>query len=59
MVCFTTTSDLSVELPFTLTHPKPVESPPPSRHMSIVPQEKSSTDTAVAIETDLIHLDDG
>ncbi|XP_013419679.1 beta-arrestin-1-like isoform X3 [Lingula anatina] len=45
--------DLAVELPFTLTHPKPVEEPPPpSRSASIAP---SSGDAP--IDTNLIQLD--
>jgi len=51
-------SDLSVELPFTLTHPKPVESPPPTRQASIVPLDRPE-DVPVPIEADLIQLDDG
>ncbi|XP_071165122.1 beta-arrestin-1-like isoform X1 [Mytilus edulis] len=45
--------DLSVELPFTLTHPKPLESPPPSRSVSLVPTE----DGDVPVDTNLIQLD--
>lgn len=46
-------SDLSVELPFTLTHPKPPESPPPSRPASAIPQGGSDT----PVDTNLIQLD--
>lgn len=45
--------DLSVELPFTLTHPKPPESPPPSRSVSLVPTEGGD----VPVDTNLIQLD--
>ncbi|XP_061194576.1 beta-arrestin-1-like isoform X2 [Saccostrea echinata] len=45
--------DLCVELPFTLTHPKPAESPPPSRPISVVPKEGDN----VPVDTDLIQLD--
>ncbi|KAK2167763.1 hypothetical protein LSH36_24g04029, partial [Paralvinella palmiformis] len=46
-------SDLSVELPFTLTHPKPPETPPTSRPTSAAPQG-GSTDP---VDTNLIQLD--
>lgn len=46
--------DLSVELPFTLTHPKPPETPPPSRPASAV-QNVSEGD--VPVDTNLIQLD--
>lgn len=46
-------SDLSVELPFTLTHPKPPESPPPSRSVSLVPTEGGD----IPVDTNLIQLD--
>lgn len=52
--------DLSVELPFTLTHPKPVESPPPSRPESEVPpvqQQQNKQPTEAAVDTNLIQLD--
>ncbi|XP_046369240.1 arrestin red cell-like isoform X2 [Haliotis rufescens] len=45
--------DLSVELPFTLTHPKPPESPPPSRPASLVPAEGGDA----PVDTNLIQLD--
>ncbi|XP_025080363.1 beta-arrestin-1-like isoform X1 [Pomacea canaliculata] len=44
--------DLSVELPFTLTHPKPIESPPPSRPPSMVPPEVETP-----VDANLIKLD--
>jgi beta-arrestin len=44
---------LSVELPFTLTHPKPPESPPPSRSVSIVPSGEGD----IPVDTNLIQLD--
>jgi beta-arrestin len=46
-------SDLTVELPFTLTHPKPPESPPPSRPISAAPMGGSDT----PVDTNLIQLD--
>lgn len=46
-------SDLCVELPFTLTHPKPPESPPPSRPISVVSKEGENA----PVDTDLIQLD--
>ncbi|KAK7484420.1 hypothetical protein BaRGS_00024305, partial [Batillaria attramentaria] len=45
--------DLSVELPFTLTHPKPPETPPPSRPPSMVPPESSDA----PVDTNLIQFD--
>ena len=48
-------SDLSVELPFTLTHPKPPETPPPSRPVSANPQG-GDADSA-PVDTNLIQLD--
>lgn len=45
--------DLSVELPFTLTHPKPLETPPPSRPPSLVPPESSEA----PVDTNLIQFD--
>ncbi|KAL5004556.1 hypothetical protein ScPMuIL_018012 [Solemya velum] len=45
--------DLAVELPFTLTHPKPAESPPPSRPTSSVPPEGGDA----PLDTNLIQLD--
>lgn len=51
-------SDLSLELPFTLTHPKPPETPPPSRSASIVPSVAGIVpDTNNAIDTNLIQLE--
>ncbi|KAK2162641.1 hypothetical protein NP493_1511g00000 [Ridgeia piscesae] len=47
-------SDLSVELPFTLTHPKPPETPPSSRTPSAVPPSESPD---VPLDTNLIQLD--
>jgi len=49
-------SDLSVELPFTLTHPKPPESPQSSRPPSTVPPTDSG-DNQVPVDTNLIQLD--
>ena len=49
-------SDLSVELPFTLTHPKPPESPQSSRPPSTVPPGESG-DSQVPVDTNLIQLD--
>jgi len=46
--------DLSVELPFTLTHPKPPESPPPSRPSSAMPQGGPDDQP---VDTNLIQLD--
>nr|BAR90776.1 beta arrestin [Nautilus pompilius] len=43
--------DLAVELPFTLTHPKPVETPPPSRPISVTQEQQEPVDT------NLIQLD--
>ncbi|KAK3095403.1 hypothetical protein FSP39_014228 [Pinctada imbricata] len=45
--------DLAVELPFTLTHPKPPETPPPSRPISVA--TKGNDDAP--IDTNLIQLD--
>lgn len=45
--------DLAVELPFTLTHPKPPETPPPSRPISVT--TKGNEDAP--IDTNLIQLD--
>ncbi len=47
-------SDLSVELPFTLTHPKPPETPPPSRPASANPQGGNADQP---VDTNLIQLD--
>ncbi|KAI8770618.1 beta-arrestin-1 isoform X1 [Biomphalaria glabrata] len=47
------TKELAVELPFTLTHPKPPDSPAPSRSASIAPAEGGD----VPIDTNLIQLD--
>jgi len=49
-------SDLSVELPFTLTHPKPPESPQTSRPSSTVPPGEAG-DSQVPVDTNLIQLD--
>jgi len=46
-------SDLTVELPFTLTHPKPPESPPPSRPISAAPGSEGDA----PVDTNLIQLD--
>ena len=53
-------SDLSLELPFTLTHPKPKESPPPSRPVSAA-KDSSQDGNSVAQqpEINLIQLDVG
>ena len=53
-VMFFCLSDLSVEMPFTLTHPKPPESPPPSRPSSAAPQGAT---TETPVDTNLIQLD--
>ena len=45
--------DLAVELPFTLTHPKPVETPPPTRTPSMVPVEPGES----PVDTNLIQFD--
>ncbi|XP_064614762.1 beta-arrestin-1-like isoform X3 [Liolophura sinensis] len=45
--------DLAVELPFTLTHPKPPETPPPSRSASIAPTEGGDA----PLDANLIQLD--
>jgi len=47
---------MSVELPFTLTHPKPVETPPTSRPASTVPQAVPAAGDLPA-DTNLIQLD--
>ena len=52
---FSHCSDLSVELPFTLTHPKPVETPPPSRPPSTLPQ--GTLIGEIPVDTNLIQLD--
>jgi len=46
--------DLAVELPFTLTHPKPPESPPPSRPASAMPAGGNGD---APVDTNLIQLD--
>ncbi|CAH1781673.1 unnamed protein product [Owenia fusiformis] len=46
-------SDLAVELPFTLTHPKPPDSPPPSRPASAVIRP----DGDAPVDANLIQLD--
>jgi len=57
MLCdLLTRSDLSVELPFTLTHPKPPESPQSSRPPSTVPPNATG-DSQQPIDTNLIQLD--
>jgi len=48
-------SDLSVELPFTMTHPKPIESPDVSRKASVVPVDGQPGEPA--LDTNLIQLD--
>lgn len=55
-------SDLSVELPFTLTHPKPTESPPPSRPASALLQGTNAQPGGgpggdAPIDTNLIQLE--
>lgn len=58
-------SDLSLELPFTLTHPKPPESPASSRPPSAAPPADSDappdydavTGNRVPVDTNLIQLD--
>jgi beta-arrestin len=50
-------SDLSVELPFTLTHPKPPESPPPSRPTSAMPTGGEGDAAVEGVDTNLIQLD--
>ncbi|XP_059179421.1 beta-arrestin-1-like [Physella acuta] len=45
--------ELAVELPFTLTHPKPPDSPTPSRSASIAPPEGGDA----PVDTNLIQLD--
>ncbi|RUS75530.1 hypothetical protein EGW08_016698 [Elysia chlorotica] len=45
--------ELAVELPFTLTHPKPPDSPAPSRSASIAPTEAGDA----PLDTNLIQLD--
>jgi len=54
--CALSCSDLSVELPFTLTHPKPPESPQSSRPPSTVPPTDAG-DSQVPVDTNLIQLD--
>ena len=49
-------SDLSVELPFTLTHPKPPESPQTSRPSSAAPPSETG-ENQVPVDTNLIQLD--
>ncbi|XP_069105191.1 beta-arrestin-1-like [Argopecten irradians] len=46
--------DLAVELPFTLTHPKPPESPPTSRPVSLTQQDGGKD---APVDTNLIQLD--
>nr|ADY16712.1 arrestin [Argopecten irradians] len=46
--------DLAVELPFTLTHPKPPESPPTSRPVSPTQQDGGKD---APVDTNLIQLD--
>lgn len=46
--------DLAVELPFTLTHPKPPESPVPSRTVS---EQKLPDEGDQGVDTNLIQLD--
>ena len=43
-----------MELPFTLTHPKPPESPPPSRPASAMPGGGNGD---APVDTNLIQLD--
>ena len=51
-------SNLSLELPFTLTHPKPPESPVSSRPPSAVPPSDTPANSQVAaVDTNLIQLD--
>jgi len=55
-------SDLSVELPFTLTHPKPIETPPPTRPVSTVPSQGGGAGGGASgdvclVDTNLIQLD--
>ncbi|KAL3847180.1 hypothetical protein ACJMK2_018104 [Sinanodonta woodiana] len=45
--------DLAVELPFTLTHPKPPETPPPTRPVSTTQVEGGD----IPVDTNLIQLD--
>ncbi|XP_074658507.1 arrestin red cell-like isoform X2 [Tubulanus polymorphus] len=45
--------ELAVELPFTITHPKPLESPPPSRPISAVAPGSNEP----PIDTNLIQLE--
>ena len=56
MLLLSLCSDLSVELPFTLTHPKPPESPQTSRPSSTVPPTEAG-DNQVPVDTNLIQLD--
>ncbi len=57
--------DLAVELPFTLTHPKPPPSPSPSRadlsslntSNNTSQNEKSTNDQAVPVDLNLIQFD--
>nr|BAX03569.1 beta-arrestin [Ambigolimax valentianus] len=48
-----TSGELAVELPFTLTHPKPPDSPAPSRSASTAPPEGGDA----SFDTNLIQLD--
>jgi hypothetical protein len=50
-------SDLSLELPFTLTHPKPPESPASSRPPSTVPPTDVPASNQAPVDTNLIQLD--
>lgn len=52
--------DLSVELPFTLTHPKPPPTPSPSRQLEFVSVQGNPTDQQtidVPVDHNLIQLD--
>ncbi len=53
-------SDLSVELPFTLTHPKPPPTPSPSRQLEFVSNQQNPGDQQsidVPVDHNLIQLD--
>jgi beta-arrestin len=51
--------DLSVELPFTLTHPKPPPSPSQSRNNmnAVEPSVVGNTDQSVPVDLNLIQFD--
>jgi len=52
--------DLAVELPFTLTHPKPPPTPSPSRQLEFISSQQNTGDQQpidVPVDHNLIQLD--